>query len=368
MDWDHTVILIPSLHPDDKLHTYVKDLLAHGFSRIVVVDDGSGPSYSHFFEELKQYPACEVLGYEVNQGKGYALKHGMRHVMNHYKDAAGVITADSDGQHTAHDCIKIGEAMIKHPDKLVLGSRDFSLGSIPPKSRFGNRTTSFFFKILYGSWLPDTQTGLRGISRELMPRIADIPGNRFEYEMNMLIHAAGWHIDFEIVPIDTIYLDDNVGTHFRPLHDSWRIYKLLFANFFKFASASALSTLLDHALFNMLDRWLVPSFFRYVNPFFAQVTLVSTVIARVCSSLFNYRVNKDFVFKVNKSRKSLLRYVVLVVLVMLASAFFVESLNVSLGMDKGIAKVIVDTVLFFINYRITKTWVFPSPDERSNKK
>lgn len=367
MSWEHAVILIPSLHPDDKLHTYVKDLIAHGFLRIVVVDDGSGPSYSHFFEELKQYPECEVLGYEVNQGKGYALKYGMRHVQAAYPDTPGVVTADSDGQHTAPDCIKIAEVMIAQPDKLVLGSRDFSLGFIPPKSRFGNRMTSFFFKILYGSWLPDTQTGLRGISSELMPRIAEIPGYRFEYEMNMLIHAAGWHIDFEIVPIETIYHNANEGTHFRPLHDSWRIYKLLFGNFFKFASTSALSTLLDHALFNMLDRWLVPSFFRHVNPLFANTVLVSTVIARICSSLFNYRVNKDFVFKVKKNKHSLPRYIILVILVMLASAFLVESLHVSLGMDQGIAKVLVDTVLFFINYRITKAWVFASPDERINK-
>ncbi|NLE69891.1 MAG: glycosyltransferase, partial [Clostridiales bacterium] len=42
MDWQEAVILIPSLHPDEKLHAYVKDLIAHGFSRIVVVDDGSG--------------------------------------------------------------------------------------------------------------------------------------------------------------------------------------------------------------------------------------------------------------------------------------------------------------------------------------
>jgi len=36
------VILIPSLHPDDKLGTYVNALIASGFERIVVVDDGSG--------------------------------------------------------------------------------------------------------------------------------------------------------------------------------------------------------------------------------------------------------------------------------------------------------------------------------------
>jgi len=228
--------------------------------------------------------------------------------------------------------------------------------------------TSFFFKILYGSWLPDTQTGLRGISKELLPRVAEIPGYRFEYEMNMLIHVAGWRIGFELVPIETIYHDANEGTHFRPLHDSFRIYKLLLGNFFKFASAGALSTLLDQGLFNLLERWLVPSLFRHIPGLaLASTVMTSTVIARVCSAMFNYRVNRQFVFQVKKSRGSLLRYGILVVAVMFASAILVESLHVSLGMDQGIAKVLVDTVLFFINYRITKAWVFASPDERINK-
>jgi len=368
MDWQEAVILIPSLHPDEKLHAYVKDLIAHSFSRIVVVDDGSGPAYSHFFEELKQYPQCDVLGYDSNQGKGYALKHGMRHVMRAWPEAPGIITADSDGQHTAPDCIKTAKAMLLHPDKLVLGSRDFALAHIPPKSRFGNRMTSFFFKILYGSWLPDTQTGLRGISKELLPQMAEIPGYRFEYEMNMLIHTAGWRIGFELVPIETIYHDANEGTHFRPLHDSFRIYKLLLGNFFKFASAGALSTLLDQGLFNLLERWLVPSLFRHIPGLaLASTVMTSTVIARVCSAMFNYRVNRQFVFQVKKSRGSLLRYGILVVAVMFASAILVETLHISLGMDTGLAKIFVDTFLFFINYRITKAWVFASPDERTNK-
>lgn len=365
------VILIPSLHPDEKLGQYVEDLISHGFHRIVVVDDGSGPDYSHIFEALKAHPECEVLGYAINQGKGFALKFGMRHILNKYPDAPGVITADSDGQHTAPDCLMVAQALIDKPDKLILGSRDLGASNVPPKSRTGNRLTSFFFMLLYGHWLPDTQTGLRGISKALMPRMLEVPGSRFEYEMNMLIHAASWQTGFEILPIATIYHQANAGTHFRPFHDSARIYKLLFGNFFKFASASALSTLLDQGLFNLLERWLVPSLFRHLpipGIEHASTILTSTIIARVCSSLFNYRMNQQFVFKVQKSRGSLLRYILLVVVMMFASAFLVEAMHIGLGMDVGLAKVIVDTVLFFANYRLIKAWVFAPTRERTEKK
>jgi dolichol-phosphate mannosyltransferase len=364
---EDAIILIPSLHPDEKLGQYVSDLITHGFARIVVVDDGSGPEYAAYFNALKKHPECAVLGYETNHGKGFALKFGMVHILREYPDAPGVITADSDGQHTAPDCLKTAQAMLDHPGKLILGSRDFASDNVPPKSKTGNRLTSFFFMLLYGHWLPDTQTGLRGISKELMPLMMDIPGDRFEYEMNMLIHCAGWHIGFEIVPIDTIYLEGNTGTHFRPFHDSARIYKLLFANFFKFASASALSTLLDIGLFTLLDKVVIPTFFpNFASSKYFGPVLAATAIARVCSALFNYRMNRQFVFRIQRSRGSLLRYGLLVVMVMLASAALVNWLNLYVGMGRTLAKVLVDTGLFFVNYRISKSWVFTSPQERKH--
>ena len=362
-----SVILIPSLHPDEKLERYVRALIDSGFERIVVVDDGSGPDYAHFFEALKAYPQCLVLGYEQNRGKGYALKHGIRRILADFPDAPGIITADSDGQHTAEDCLKVGEEMLRSPDHLVLGVRDFSQAGVPVKSLMGNRLTTFFFALLYGRWLTDTQTGLRGISRELMARMPEIPGERFEYEMNMLIYCAGWKIPFSKVTIRTIYLEENKSSHFRPFHDSARIYAQLFRNFFKFASSSLLSTLLDLGLFTLLDKALIP----HALPFISsrgnfQHVLAATAIARVCSSLFNYKLNRQLVFRVNKCPGSLPRYALLVVISLVASANLVNALNLWLSMDRTLAKIIVDTLLFFFNYRVQKSWVFKCPEERKS--
>ena len=362
-----SVILIPSLHPDEKLGQYVEALIGSGFSRIVVVDDGSGPAYASFFDALKAYPQCQVLGYAVNRGKGYALKHGIKHILKAFPDAPGLITADSDGQHTAEDCLRVEAEMLRDPGRLVLGMRDFSQAHVPAKSMMGNRLTTFFFALLYGRWVTDTQTGLRGISRELMPRMLEIPGDRFEYEMNMLIYCAGWNVNFGKVSIDTIYLEENKGSHFRPFHDSVRIYAQLFRNFFKFASASLLSALLDVLLFTLLDKLILPRLF----PVFSQgrafyPVLMATGIARACSSLFNYRINKQFVFRIGKCKGALARYALLVVAALVASATLVNTLNQQLGMDRTLAKIFVDTFLFFVNYRIQKSWVFKCPEGRND--
>ena len=251
-------VLIPSLHPDHLLTEYVDDLIAHGFQHILVVDDGSGPDYAPLFDQLKEKPGCLVIGYPVNGGKGHALKHGMAYIREQWPHLKGIVTADSDGQHTAEGLISVARALDEHPDRLILGSRDFDTDNVPRKSRMGNRLTSFFFALLYGKWLPDTQTGLRGFSMDLVPLMLSIAGERFEYEMNMLITCSSRHVPFHVVTIETVYIEENRRTHFRPFHDSARIYGQLFRNFFKYASASGLSTGIDVLLFAALDRWLLP--------------------------------------------------------------------------------------------------------------
>lgn len=357
-----TIVLIPTLHPDHLLSDYVDELVVHGFEHILVVDDGSGPDYAALFEALKTKPGCEVIGYPVNGGKGHALKYGLRHIQARYPNAPGVVTADSDGQHTAPDVLRVSLALQEHPDDLIIGSRDFKARNVPMKSRAGNRLTSFFFALLYGKWLPDTQTGLRGFSKELIPFMLEVPGERFEYEINMLITASGRHINSQVVAIQTIYIDENRRTHFRPFQDSMRIYVQLFKNFFKYASASGLSTVLDILLFTLLDKWLLP--LAGVSPTqtvlwkISLQVLLATAIARAVSAVFNYKANKAFVFQIEKSKDSFMRYLLLAVLVMAMSAGLVSSLHSWLGMDKTLLKAIVDTLLFFVNYRLQRSWVF----------
>ncbi len=356
------LVLIPSLHPDHLLTDYADALISQGFRHILVVDDGSGPEYAHWFDQLKAKPGCKVIGYEKNQGKGHALKHGMAYAQEHFPQVPGIVTADSDGQHTAQDVLRCAQALLRRPQALVLGSRDFSQKDVPFKSRTGNRLTSFFFALLYGTWLPDTQTGLRAFSMDLVPFLRDVPGQRFEYEMNVLVACSNSHIPFAKVPIQTIYIEENRRTHFRPFRDSVRIYRQLFGNFLKYASASGLSTLLDVTLFFLMDKWLLPLTGldpRYMLAWgFSLHVLLANTVARVCSAVFNFKANKSFVFQVDRCKGAFPRYVVLAVAVLLVSSGLISTLNAWFGWDRTALKVLVDTLLFFANYRLQRAWVF----------
>ena len=312
----HTAILIPSLEPDHRLVTYAKDLENAGFSHRIIVDDGSGESFQPIFTQLEK-EGCVVLHHDVNHGKGVALKTGYRWIQENMPECEAVLTADSDGQHTVPDCLSVISKLYDGEDARYLGSRDFSLPNVPPKSRIGNRSTSVVFKLCYGKWLPDTQTGLRAFRASELPFMISIEGDRYEYEMNVLISCARRGLPMIPVTIETVYENGNEGTHFHPIRDSWRIYKLILGSFFKFMGASLICVLVDQVFAGLFASWLLP-----LLGVTEHRTLVwlSGFLARLISSVVNFTLNKAFVFKMKGSTgHAALRYALLCVLIICLS-------------------------------------------------
>lgn len=351
---EHNVsVIIPALDPDESLISYVAQLAGAGYAHIILVDDGSAAEKRHIFSSLQERHGCILLRHAVNMGKGRALKDAFNYYLTHLADECfGVITADSDGQHAAEDVVRVEQAMREHPDSLVLGARDFDDPNVPFKSRNGNKITKRVMKLLYGGDIQDTQTGLRGIPNALLALYLTSYGERFEYETAMLIETLRKKIPIEHVPIRTIYMDGNSGTHFRPFADSWAIYKLIFGTFFKYSLSSLSAAVIDLALFQLLLLCVGG-----VSP--DAGILIATVGARICSSLVNYYMNRTLVFSAKKSGgRTFLKYYVLCAVQMLCSAGLVALLCRLIPLPELVAKLIVDVVLFCVSFQIQRVYIF----------
>ena len=228
---ERCVIILPSLNPNEKFDRVVDGLLDAGFQKILIVDDGSDAAHQKHFERAKTFPQCTVLHHPVNLGKGRALKDGFAAALKQFPEAEGIITIDGDGQHLTKDIIACGERMLREKTQVVLGCRDFDLPGVPARSVAGNKTTSRMFR-LYGIRLSDTQTGLRAIPKKYLQRFCNVAGERFEYETNMLLKMKHWKIGFSEQPIETVYEDENSGSHYNAVKDSWRIFKIMFRAIF----------------------------------------------------------------------------------------------------------------------------------------
>lgn len=178
------------------------------------------------FEAVKRISGATVLHQAQNGGKGNALKAGFQKVLTDFAECTGIVTADADGQHDAEDIARVATALTEQPQKLILGARR-PVPEMPFRSRFGNALTRHVFRAATGVMLADTQTGLRGIPKSLLPELLAVRGERYEYEMAMLLHlCSAGHSPVE-VPIRTIYDAGNRSSHFRPVQDSAHVYKVL---------------------------------------------------------------------------------------------------------------------------------------------
>lgn len=344
---EQIAVVIPAYKPGSDCLELIQDILAAGFPHIIVIDDGSGPAYAGFFESLLSIPQATLLRHAANQGKGRALKTAFHYILNEQLPFDAIITADADGQHLVSDMIKLSREMAEEPNHVVLGARDFSHKEVPFRSRFGNRFTRLLFRLSTGTVLTDTQTGLRGIPVKYLPRLLGVLGERFEYEMNVLAALKKNYIPISEVTIQTVYLDANKSSHFNPLKDSFHIYKV----FLLYGISGAASFGLDIGLY-----WIFIQLLRDESP--ELFIIFATIAARLLSSLFNYYVNRNKVFK-QGSRQSFLRYYLLAGFIMLVSAASVHLLYAEwLGRGEVILKVMVDTVLFIFGFVAQRAWVF----------
>ena len=233
------VVIIPAYEPDEKLIDICREISAAGLS-ILVVDDGSGNGYADIFSRVSEY--AKVAGFAENHGKGAALKLGFSKLREFYPECTHFITADSDGQHKAEDVIRVRDELINGAH-MVLSVRRLR-SRIPFRSKFGNELSKIVYTTLTGHYFTDNQSGLRGFSACDAEWLCKVPGERYDYEMNVLYYADKQRIPITTIQIEAIYIDGNSSSHFRPVQDTVRIYKSLF----KSAAATFITALLCELL------------------------------------------------------------------------------------------------------------------------
>ena len=333
------IVVIPAYEPDEKLLRVVAEPKRATDYAIVVVNDGSSEAAEPVFAALPE--GVTLLRHAQNRGKGRALKTAYEYIAAHFPQSEGIVTVDADGQHLPADVVRVSEDWEAHPEALVLGSRRFT-GTVPWRSRAGNAITRVVFRLSTGVSVYDTQTGLRAFAVSSIPMMLEMRGERYEYEINVLLYATRQHMPIREVTIETVYIADNASSHFHPMRDSWRIYKMILL----FAASSLLAAAVDYVLVLSLSALFAKQ---------AQGLLWSVVLARVISSFLNYMLNRKLVFE-DCSRRSVFRYY-LVAAGIMAANYGLLSL-ISGVMPLALAKLLVELALYPLSFYLQRRFVF----------
>lgn len=344
-------VIIPAYQPDEILLKLVDQLWSYGCS-IIVVDDGSGEAYQPVFEKIED--VCIVLRHEQNRGKGAAIKTALSYIKQETWDCACIGVMDADGQHLVTDMLRLLKVSAGRPNTLVLGTREFGTNTqraahecgVPLRSRLGNAAACVVFRLLSGKWVSDTQTGLRAFGAGLVTKLLAVDGDRYEYEMNVLLECVKTGVPIREVPIAVIYHDKtNSCSHFKPLADSLRIS----GNMLKFTLSSLSSFFLDYLAF-----WAL----MFLLPHTPPAVLFANVAARLGSALYNYELNCRVVFLEREKPQTAVSYAALAAAVLVLNSAILQLLTLGAGMSVYPAKLLTELLLFLLSFSVQNFWIF----------
>lgn len=171
-------IIIPTFNEQNtitRIISRVKKLKLKKISKeIIVVDDGSTDGSVN---KIKQLKGVKTVFQQVNQGKGAAIRAGLKKATGDY-----ILIQDADLEYDPQDIPSLLEPVLTGKAEVVYGSR--FLG--PHKNMLfwhlmGNKFLSLLTNILYNTTLSDMEVGYKLIPTKLIKSL-NLKQNRFGFE------------------------------------------------------------------------------------------------------------------------------------------------------------------------------------------
>jgi glycosyltransferase involved in cell wall biosynthesis len=217
VDRTSVAALIPAYLEEAEIQAVARRTLAQ-LDHVLVVDDGSPDRTA---EEARKAGA-EVIRHERNQGKGAAIKTGLRELAA--RGFRYALILDGDGQHLPEEIPGFIAEANRSGAPVVVGSRMSDLRKMPFVRRMTNRYMSARISRLCGQPVPDSQCGFRMLHREVIPHLF-CESNNYDYETEMLLIASREGFRIVSVPVSTIYGEETSKIH--PVRDTIRFFKLV---------------------------------------------------------------------------------------------------------------------------------------------
>jgi len=192
MKADHVSIIIPVLNEEVSVATVVESLISKfPAAEIIVVDDGSNDNTAQLAKET----GAIVLSHERTRGYGAALKTGIEASSRGY-----MLFCDGDGQHSVDDAARLMEAC-DNVD-MVIGRRNHE-SHVSFARRPGKFILRKFANVLAGQKVPDFNSGLRIVRKEILLRYIHLMPNGFSFSTTTTFSFLKTNRRIKYVPITT---------------------------------------------------------------------------------------------------------------------------------------------------------------------
>lgn len=359
------VIVIPALNPPPSFVSYVEGLMQAGFHNIVVVNDGSRTDKLPVFYKVERLGAT-VIGHPQNRGQGAALRTGFEYYLEHFHEQSdGIITLNADRQIPAEDVVKIASSLHNEQEMgsfaLVVGTRNLDGKNVTDYDYNMGGVMRLLYHMLMGVRLNDPLAGVFGIPDLRVRHCVEVEGDGYSYVTSLTMSFE--KIGFLQVPVRYAPYEDGAEPSFRKIPDTLRILYTIFKKFILYSITSVGASILDVIMFGIFTSVTFRG-----NPL---AIIYGTICARVISASVNYLLTKHFVFhfksdSAQETTKSAGAFFALTAMQCICSALAVSAVKALIGGSAVGIKVLVDTMLFFVSYKIQHKYIFKDDKKKED--
>jgi len=222
-------IVVPCYNEELRLEKSVKLMIKYLRNMkikysIMLVNDGSKDNTLNVMRRLvSQFPNVQYLSYDINRGKGYAVRAG---VMTTPDDFDYICFSDADG--SSHLRYLVPHLGLDSSD-VVITNRDLKGSQISSQSIlrwFASKIFIMFRFLIVGETISDTQNGEKGFKTSVAKHIfslSQIDGFSFDVEILHIAKKHGYRIDQ--VPV---VWNDTEDSRVHIVRDSLKMLRQLF--------------------------------------------------------------------------------------------------------------------------------------------
>ncbi len=195
-------IIIPVYNETATLREVLVQLEAHGFTNVIIVDDGSTQDVFYGISDLPVY----YLRHRANLGQGAALQTGFE--FSKKFDPSIVVTFDADGQHDVKDLPALLTPLKKRVADVTLGSRFLTPKNqgMPPGRKWVLKTARLINFLFTGLWLSDAHNGLRALNNKALHTIV-LSENRMAHASEFILQIRKQQLIYREIPVNIRYTE-----------------------------------------------------------------------------------------------------------------------------------------------------------------
>lgn len=217
-------VLIPVYNHSEPLLKIVPQLLNGGLF-VLLVDDASSAEHASVLKNMAENDSVHYLSHAYNQGKGAALKTGMRAV-----SALGfshAVQIDADGQHNLNDVAKLIDSSRSNPTAMIVAIPEYD-ESVPALRYYARYLTHVWVWInTISLQIKDSMCGFRVYPlRSILDIIGtEFTGDRMDFDTEILVRWVWRGLPVKQLSTKVTYPCDGVS-HFRLVGDNIAISRM----------------------------------------------------------------------------------------------------------------------------------------------